>query len=86
MLDNMKNLTGPFVSIFQSLMDSSQVAKNESSMTPATNVSITIMKAIFLIALLIPLITLCIILVVRAILLWMIIVFSPLIFLFTAIT
>jgi len=86
MLDNMKNLTWPFISIFQSLMDSSQVAKNEASMTPATNASITIMKAIFLIALLVPLVTLCIILVVRAVLLWMIIVFSPLIFLFTAIS
>lgn len=86
MLDNMKNLTGPFVAIFQSLMDSSQVAKNEASMKATTNASITIMKAMFLIALLVPLITLCIILIVRAILLWMIIIFSPLLFLFTAIT
>ncbi len=86
MLNNMKNLTGPFISIFQSLLDSSQVAKNEASLNPSTNASITIMKWLFLIALLIPLLTLCIILVVRAVLLWMIIVFSPLIFLFTAIS
>jgi hypothetical protein len=43
----------------------------------------TLLKLIFLLALFVPLITLAVILVVRAAFLWMYIVVSPIIFLFT---
>ena len=84
LVEKMKDLTGPFIAIFSSLMNSSQVWLVETSIKPTTASSIVMLKALFLIAFLVPLLTLCIILFVRVVILWLVIVLSPLLFLFSS--
>jgi len=78
-----KNLMGPFYAIYGGLLNVGRMV-TFSEGSPWTATFEILFKLIFLIALLIPLFVLTIILVVRVVYIWMYIVVSPFIFLFTS--
>lgn len=86
MLKRMGDMTGPLVAIYASFIDSSSVVVNSQQRTAGSMFAIAIVKLWFLLALIVPLVLVAAIFIMRALVLWVIIPLSPLIFLFTALT
>ena len=81
LLKDQKDMTGPLVSIYTSFVDSASVVSNQQQNMWWYMVVIALIKILILLALIVPLFTLALILIFRAVVLWVLIPISPIIFL-----